>query len=41
LAGWILIRIGNAEPNLAGQQGHTKIEKSSEISSFEVLDVLF
>ncbi len=35
------IRIRNLDPDPRGQQLDTKIEKSEEISCFEVLDVLF
>ncbi len=35
------IRIRNPYPDPEGQKGPTKIEKTSEMSCFEVLDVLF
>jgi hypothetical protein len=35
------IRIRNPDPDPEGQKLATKIEKSYEISCFEVLDVLF
>ncbi len=38
---WIRIRIRIQDPDPGGQKWPTKIEKSEEISSFEVLDVLF
>jgi hypothetical protein len=38
---WIRIRIGNPDPYLGGQKRHTKIEKSCEISCFEMLNVFF
>ncbi len=38
---WIRIRIQIADPDPGGQKWPTKIEKSTEFSRFEVLDVLF
>jgi hypothetical protein len=37
----ILIQVRNPDPDAGGQKWPTKIEKSEEISCFEVLDVLF
>ncbi len=41
LSCWIRIRIQIADPDPVGQKWPTKIEKSTEFSCFEVLDVLF
>ncbi len=41
LSCWIRIRIQIADPDSGGQKCPTKIEKSTEFSCFEVLDVLF
>jgi len=38
---WIRIRIPNTDPDPGGQKLPKKVEKISEISCFEVLDVLF
>jgi hypothetical protein len=38
---WILVHIGNADPDPGGQKLPTKIEKSFEIPCFEVPDDLF
>jgi hypothetical protein len=41
LSCWIRIRNLNADPDPGGKKLPTKIEKSTEFSCFEVLDVLF
>jgi hypothetical protein len=43
LVGWILtwISIRNSDPDPGGKKLSTKIGEREEISSFEVLDVLF
>jgi hypothetical protein len=41
LSFWIRIRIQIADPDPGGQKLPQKIEKRTEFSSFEVLDVLF
>jgi hypothetical protein len=43
LSCWIRIRIqiADTDPDPGGQKWPTKIEKSTEFSCFEVLDVLF
>ncbi len=41
LSCWIRIRIQIADPDPGGQKWPQKIEKWTESSSFEVLDVLF
>ncbi len=41
LSCWIRIRIQIADPDPGGQKWPQKIEKRTEFSSFEVLDVLF
>jgi hypothetical protein len=41
LSCWNRIRIQIADPDPGGQKLPTKIEKSTEFSCFEVLDVLF
>jgi hypothetical protein len=41
LSYWIRIRIQIADPDPGGKKWPTKIEKSTEFSFFQVLDVLF
>jgi hypothetical protein len=41
LSCWIRIRIQIADPDPGGKKLPTKIEKSTEFSCFEVLDVIF